>query len=233
MEGWTALLLGLGGSLHCAGMCGPLVLALPARPGGQSAFFAGHLVHHAGRLATYGALGALAGGLGGGLIALSPDSFAWQQGLSLVVGGVILLATLLGLAHSRLPLTHLPTRLVGTLRRALARALPLTSPGGRLLTGGLNGLLPCGLVYVAAGGAATTGGTTAGLTYMLLFGAGTVPMLLATAWLGRRLATPVLHSLTRHLVPASALTVGALLVLRGLGLGIPFVSPALGAAACH
>ncbi len=97
--------------------------------------------------------------------------------------------------------------------------------------GTINGLLPCGLVYVAAAGAAATAQPFDGALHMAAFGAGTLPMMLGLAFAGTRLrfALPV-----RQLIPISVATVAVLLVLRGLGLGIPYLSPALQVAqSCH
>ncbi len=103
--------------------------------------------------------------------------------------------------------------------------------------GALNGLLPCGLVYVAAVGAAATGHPASGAIFMIFFGLGTFPMMLGIHIAGQRLAIPPgfpIRSVTRTAV----LMMSFLLILRGLGLGIPFLSPKLSNTAgadihCH
>lgn len=228
MELWTAALVGLGGSVHCVAMCGPLALALTG--GGNRGTFSvtfvwGRLLYNGGRLVTYTLLGGLFGFLGGVL-----HLAGWQQGLSIMVGSVIILAAVLGLLHRRLPLAWLPARTVSVVQQALGRMLRLQSPAGLFLVGVLNGLLPCGLVYFALAGSLTTGSPVAGMAYMALFGAGTVPLMLATALLGRLLVRPSWQLLARRVLPAGMLALGALFVLRGLGLGIPYISPILRAA---
>ncbi|HLH55154.1 MAG TPA: sulfite exporter TauE/SafE family protein, partial [Verrucomicrobiae bacterium] len=95
-----------------------------------------------------------------------------------------------------------------------------------LLLGLLNGLLPCGLVYVACAGATATGGALQGVLYMAAFGVGTVPMILGIGVSGRVLPVTLRLQL-RKAVPASVFLLAALLILRGLSLGIPYVSPGL------
>ena len=88
----------------------------------------------------------------------------------------------------------------------------------------LNGFLPCGLVYVALAGAITTGGWVMGGLYMVTFGLGTLPVMLAVSLAGRLLGTGFRTKLTR-LVPIAGTVLAMLFILRGLSLGIPFVSP--------
>lgn len=227
MDLWTAGLMGLGGSLHCVGMCGPLALALTGH-GNRSTFVMGRLLYNTGRTTTYALLGALFG-LVGGVLQLA----GWQQRLSIALGVVILVTTLVGLLHKRLPMAAVPARAVALVRTGLGKMLRLQSPGGLYLTGVLNGLLPCGLVYMALAGSLTTGSPQAGALYMAAFGAGTIPLMLATSLFGRVVARPSLQRFARHALPVGMLALGALFVLRGLGLDIPYVSPALQAGAHH
>ena len=213
----TAFILGLVGSLHCVGMCGPLALAVPVVAGQRALSRA---IYHAGRIATYAAVGALAG-LAGESLRLA----GWQQGLSIALG-LLLLA---GLAfHWSRPMTAGLHRLKSIFGSLLRRR----SFGALFALGLANGLLPCGLVYVAAAAAAATGHLTQAAGCMAAFGAGTLPAMLAVPWLGSHLAPrlPI-----KNLIPLSILTVAALLILRGLSLDIPFLSPNLdgSCAACH
>jgi len=224
VDAWTALLLGLGGSLHCVGMCGPLALALSGGSNRRAAFLLGRVLYNGGRVLTYVLLGGLFGLLGGWL-----QMAGWQQTLSVAVGAIILVSTTLTLLRRRLPLASLPARVVDTLKRALGRLLRLESPSGLLSIGVLNGLLPCGLVYVALAGSVTTGGVVQGMTYMALFGAGTIPLMLTTSLMGRLILRPRVQALALRAVPVGMLLLGFWFVLRGLGLGIPYLSPILGA----
>ena len=223
MELWTAFFLGLVGSAHCAGMCGPLALALPATGNTRATFLAGRMLYNLGRLVTYATLGAVFGFIG--------QSFAiagFQRWISLAAGVVILLSLL---ATSRFTIGLPAVAAVGWLKSALGRQLQNRSFGSVFLLGLLNGLLPCGLVYAACAAATATGNLIAGTLAMLVFGLGTVPMMLGFSLAGPRLHTALRFKLQR-IIPASLAIVGVLLVLRGLALGIPYLSPAT-AAACH
>jgi uncharacterized protein len=222
MQLWTAFMLGFAGSLHCAGMCGPLVLAMPAVPGRFGAHFQGKLAYNAGRIVTYGLLG-LVFGLFGQLLGLA----VFQRWISIAVG----LAILLSLAAWPLRnTTLLIAQPVGWLKVALGRRLKQRSVGSQFLFGGLNGLLPCGLVYWACAAAAATGNFATGLEYMVLFGLGTVPMMLGLGLAGRAVHFKLQLRLQK-LTPISLGVMAALLILRGLGLGIPYLSPNLNPAA--
>lgn len=221
---WSALLLGLAGSLHCIGMCGPLVLALPGRDSSRVCFLISRALYNAGRTLTYVLLGIVAG-IAGQVISLA----GYQQTLSLVLGICLLLAVLIpaGLLLRPLPQT---ARLSGWFRRLFGTLLRRHSLPALFGLGVLNGFLPCGLVYVALAGAAATGTVTHATGFMLFFGLGTIPAMLATAFGGKMLGLRA-GVAVRRLVPAAMLVVAVLLILRGLSLGIPYLSPALPAAA--
>jgi len=228
MEFWTAFMLGLLGSLHCAGMCGPLALALPATGNTGAALLAGRLAYNAGRVATYCLLGALFGLIGETFVVAG-----LKRWLSLAAGSAILVGLLLS---SKYALVLPAVNTVGWLKSAFGALLRRRTLPALLLLGGLNGLLPCGLVYVACAGAAATGSLPTGMEYMLAFGVGTVPMMLAISLFGQKLQFWLRFRL-ESLIPACLTIVAALLILRGLALGIPYVSPPDPAAqpggACH
>jgi sulfite exporter TauE/SafE len=224
MELWSALLLGLAGSLHCAGMCGPLALALPSSSGGSLRFFLGRCAYNLGRIATYCAMGIVFGLIGRSL---------WLAGVQRWVSitlGVLLLG---GLFFSRkLALWRPVTVLVERLKSLMGGLLRQRSFVALLALGLLNGLLPCGLVYVAAAtAAATTDSALHGATYMAAFGTGTIPMMLGISLSGR-LVPVALRLQLRRAIPASVFLVATLLILRGLALGIPYLSPDLAAGPC-
>lgn len=225
---WTAFLLGLAGSLHCAGMCGPLALALPAGGRGRIGFATGRVLYNLGRVTTYTLLGLVFGLIGRSLV-----WFGVQQWVSIGAGIVILAGLLLS---NRLGLAAPAFATVGWLKRSLARLLTQHSLGTLYVFGLLNGLLPCGLVYAAGTAAAAAGGIAAGMVHMAVFGLGTVPLMLGLALSPRILPTSLRVGLTR-LVPASLVLVAGLLILRGLALGIPYLSPGIDAsgrvAPCH
>lgn len=211
---WTALILGLVSSLHCAGMCGPLMLALPVANNGSSSLSLG--AYNLGRVLTYGLLGTICGLIGHSL------SFAGvQRWLSLGAGGAILVGLALS---SRYPVSAPVTQATALLKAAFARTLQKRTHASFLLLGSFNGLLPCGMVYAACAGAVASGRFLGGAEYMLAFGAGTLPMMLGMGLAGKRLEIAIRFKF-RQLVPLSVLVLGILLIFRGLELGIPYLSP--------
>jgi sulfite exporter TauE/SafE len=229
MQLWTAFLLGFVGSAHCAGMCGPLALALPHWGRGQASFLTGRLLYNFGRIVTYALLGGLFGLLGQG-VALA----GLQRWVSLTLGAAILIGLLVAPQFAnRIPVT----RGVNWLKGALGAMLQRRAMPAMFGIGLLNGLLPCGLVYVACAAAAATGDVLSGMRYMIAFGLGTLPLLLAISLLGTKLQFALRFKVQR-LIPVSLAIVGMLLLLRGMALGIPYVSPKLsaspsGAVTCH
>jgi len=221
----TAIALGLVGSLHCAGMCGPLALALPMTGNARSSFILGRVAYNLGRIVTYCALGAVFG-LVGQTLALA----GFQRWISLTAGTAILVGLILSAKFA----TSVPVaRAVAWIKSGLGAMLRQRSFASTFVLGTLNGLLPCGLVYAACAGAVATGGLLSGAEYMAAFGLGTVPMMLGIGLIGQKLQFTLRFKLQR-LIPASVAVVAVLLILRGLSLGIPYISPDLTAgAACH
>ncbi|TAL05771.1 MAG: sulfite exporter TauE/SafE family protein [Verrucomicrobia bacterium] len=218
MELWTAFMLGLVGSLHCAGMCGPLALALPRGANRPASFFFGRVAYNLGRIVTYCVLG-LAFGLLGKTLLLA----GIQRWLSIALG----VALLTGLFTSRkLALWRPITALVDRVKAGMGFLLRRRSADALLLLGLLNGLLPCGLVYVACAGATATGDLFHGALYMLAFGAGTIPMMLAISLSGKLVPFSLRLKLLKA-VPVAVFLLASLLILRGMELGIPYVSPVL------
>jgi sulfite exporter TauE/SafE len=223
MDLWTALVLGLVGSLHCAGMCGPLALALPAGPGGTASYVSGRVAYNAGRIATYCALGLVFGLLGKSLFMAGV-----QRWVSIALG-VVLLAGLI--TSRRLGATNAVIGLVSRLKSGMSAMLRQRSTAALGVLGLLNGLLPCGLVYVAGAGALTTGDPVSGAAFMAAFGLGTVPMMFAISLSGRLVAVSVRLKLAKA-IPVSVFLLAVLLILRGMGLGIPYLSPDLAGGSC-
>lgn len=221
----VAFLLGLLGSLHCAAMCGPLQLALPMPPGGGGRVMAGRLIYQVGRSVTYGMLGVI-----GGMIGRSVYLAGLQRWLSIALG----LAVFAGfLVSHRLAISAPVTRFVLKLKSAMSAQLRQRGFRSLGLLGMLNGLLPCGLVYAALAGAIAQGDWLAGGVYMLIFGLGTWPMMFALSLSGKMLP-PGLRRRLAGAIPVGVCLLAGLLILRGLALGIPYLSPglALGTDSC-
>ena len=222
---WSALGLGIVGSLHCIGMCGPIALALPSTRHSRTRLLLHRLTYHLGRILTYMLLGVIVGSVGQML------TFAgFQQGLSLSAGLLILIT--LGLSYlvpGTLAQFQPNSQLLAITNRVrnfwsgLFRTPKFLSLFG---IGLLNGFLPCGLLYVALAAAAATGNWLDGSLSMFFFGIGTIPALLAVSYLGSFLPAKIRGSAAK-LIPVGALVMAVLLILRGLSLGIPYISPNL------
>lgn len=215
---WTAFLLGLLGSLHCAGMCGPLALSLPATGNTGLSFGVGRVAYNLGRITTYCLLGALFG-----IIGLSFALAGFQRWASIGAGAAILIGLL---ASSRYALHTPVSKAVALVRAGLGKLLARRTLASIFLLGTLNGFLPCGLVYAACAGAVAQGKVSTGIGYMLAFGLGTVPMMLSIGLLGKMFRLG-LRLRFQKLIPASLVVLGVLLILRGMSLGIPYLSPVL------
>jgi len=220
MEIWTAFLIGLAGSLHCIGMCGPIAISLPSGQTPGVRHVMGRIFYNAGRIVTYALLG-----LGAGLLGQTVRVSGYQQTLSIVLGSLILLAVILPSRFGAfLTGARLHARLFEPFKRLWMKLFGQNSVKAMFAVGLLNGFLPCGLIYVALAGAVSTGGYLAGATYMAVFGLGTFPVMLAMSMVGR-LVGYGFRTRLRRLIPVGALLLGALFILRGMSLGIPYVSP--------
>jgi sulfite exporter TauE/SafE len=191
---WVAIfLLGLFGTGHCIGMCGPLVVALP----GQTGRLKSHLYYHTGRLLTYTAIGALMGGIGTGVALLC----AWLQMTpeNLVVHIRLVLSLLasvflLGFGLIQLGFVGEPRWIAAVepdkapgYSRLLKGVLTQPDDRGLFLAGLLLGLLPCGLSYAAFSRALAAGSLFKGAMFLFVFGAGTFPGLFLVGTVGTSL----------------------------------------------
>ena len=216
-------MLGLVGSLHCAGMCGPLALALPRAGKTAAAFTAGRVAYNLGRIVTYVLMGLVFGLFGKAMLLAGI-----QRGVSIALG----VALLIGLFASRKLALWLPVAFfVNQLKSRMAGLLRRRSVQSSAVLGLLNGLLPCGLVYVAGAGAMATGHVLSGAFYMAAFGAGTVPMMLGIGLSGHFIP-PTWRLKMARAIPVSVFVLATLLILRGLPWNIPYVSVDLASGTC-
>lgn len=216
----AAISIGLLGSLHCVGMCGPIALALPVQGKSQSARFVSILIYNSGRIITYAALGALFGLIGQGFAI-----FGLQQILSIVLGSLILIAVLL---PSVLPAKNVFTskfhNWFNHLKSSLSYLFTKRSQSALFSIGLLNGLLPCGLIYMAMAGALASGSVINGMLFMAVFGLGTVPAMFSVAWFSNLASVKFRLTITKAM-PYVVSVMAVLLILRGMNLGIPYISP--------
>lgn len=218
----AAFTLGLVSSLHCVGMCGPLALALPVHHLPRAARFFSLFFYQVGRLMSYSLLGLLAGTAGRKIYLAG-----FQQSFSLVMGIVILVLIILYYGYKYALQPVFLQRFFTYLQRFMGRLLKSDKNiASFMLLGMANGLLPCGMVYVAMATALTTSSAVNSVLFMALFGAGTIPAMMALGYFGHLVSWKFRLRL-RKLVPAFMVLVAIALVLRGLSLNIPYLSPQL------
>jgi sulfite exporter TauE/SafE len=216
----SALVLGLMGSFHCAGMCGPIAIALPLHGNTVPQKIFGGTLYNIGRTITYGILGALFGMLGQGIHLLG-----FQQKISVVMGALMIISVLFpALFRNQFSLEKSWFSVVGKLKKSIGKLFAVRSFSSLFFVGLLNGLLPCGLVYIAIAGAIGTGSATQGTLYMILFGLGTIPMMLGISVAGNMMGLALRNKINK-IIPVLVVVVGLLFILRGLDLGIPYLSP--------
>lgn len=215
---WTAFILGIAGSLHCIGMCGPIALMLPAGKSSSDQLFKA-IVYNLGRVLTYGLLGLAFGFFGKGLFIAG-----WQQWVSIVFGLIVLVGVLYPTWVKRIN----PSKpLLFNFRKLQSKILPLINRQrsfGLFAAGMINGILPCGLIYVAIAGAILVGTPLKSAIYMMVFGLGTLPALVFIAMTKGLILKRYSLQLKRFL-PVFMVMMALVFVLRGLNLGIPYLSP--------
>jgi len=220
MEIWAGFIVGFIGSLHCVGMCGPIVLALPVLGESKLSILTGRLLYNFGRVVTYTLMGALFGLFGSRLVL-----FGLQQDVSIAIGVLILLYVLIPRKiKTRVSELHYYKSIVNFLKSNFSKLINKKTNNSLFTIGLLNGLLPCGFVYVGIAGAVSTSSWIEGALYMSMFGLGTIPIMVATALLGK-IITFNLRTKINKLIPAFAAIIAILFILRGLNLGIPYLSP--------
>lgn len=223
----AAISIGFLGSFHCIGMCGPIAMALPVGRETKFKRVAGGVVYNLGRVFTYGVFGLLFGLLGKGFVI-----GGYQQILSITIGVIILLSLLLPAhATSFFGLTKVILPIITKVKSLLSNLFKQKSFASLFLIGVLNGLLPCGLVYLGVAGAIATGDAWKGSLFMMMFGLGTLPAMLFVS-----MATSAIslewRSKVRRAVPVFVGVMACVLILRGMNLGIPYVSPELSKIDC-
>ena len=214
----AAIALGFLGSFHCVGMCGPIALNVPVKSQSHwGVFFAG-LLYNMGRVLTYSIIGLLFGVIGQGLFLAG-----FQNALSIALGTSIL-AILLFPKLPKLSSFLLRSSLWKKITHKISKLIGQHTWFSLFSLGIFNGLLPCGLVYLGVSGAMAQGSAWKGSLFMAFFGIGTLPAMLTITLIKDQISL-VFRSKIRSLSPLFIGITAMLLVLRGLNLGIPYISP--------
>lgn len=224
--------LGIVSSFHCVGMCGPIAFSLPLQHLNGIQRQIGLVLYNAGRISTYVVLGALFGALGrtfymGG----------WQQWFSIILGIIVLLFGTWPFFQSRYFKFQWVDKFQQKVQNWIGYFLQRGGLTSMFFLGAANGLLPCGMVYVAITGAMAAGSVDGGMLFMAGFGLGTFPAMFLIGSLGFFISIKT-RMFMRRGVPYFVAAMGIILILRGLNLNIPFISPVLqplsdGAVSCH
>ncbi|HNS42824.1 MAG TPA: sulfite exporter TauE/SafE family protein [Taishania sp.] len=210
----SALILGLGASLHCLGMCGPLVMAVPISSKTWQGKAVGITQYHLGKTFTYALLGLVVG-----VIGISLQTLKWMQILSIITGVLIILFA--WKKFIKLPASNkiqqFLTRFSG---KSLNKLFKSTIPFKPFFFGMINGLLPCGLIYIALLNSLLAGDPFSSMVAMAFFGVGTIPILTLA-----KFASLKFNWQASKITPVLVTVVGLLIIVRGMNLGIPYISP--------
>ncbi len=220
MELISALTIGLIGSFHCIGMCGPIAIALPLKNNSWFTKFFSAALYNLGRSVTYGAMGAIFGLLGKGF-----QLIGVQQWVSIAMGIIMILSVFFPLIFRKhINADGFVAKWVGKLKSSFKKLFSIRSYMSLWVIGLLNGLLPCGLVYMALAGAIVSGNTIHGAVYMIVFGLGTLPIMLSVSLIGNIVSLKFRNKI-RKIIPIFIVIIGILFILRGMNLGIKYISP--------
>ncbi len=216
----TAIVFGFLGSLHCLGMCAPLLWAIPENPEKRTQWWLNKLIYNTGRISTYALLGLVVGLIGEGV-----SLVGWQQDISWITGVLLILGLALSIwgKHIR-AFNSVSYQFNHKIKKGLSKTLARKGFAAQLMFGAFNGLLPCGLVYMALIASLSMTSVPGSMAYMVLFGLGTVPMMLGAAIFKKSIQS-LRDVRFNKLYPKIVLTIAILLIVRGMNLGIPYLSP--------
>ncbi|WP_160137986.1 sulfite exporter TauE/SafE family protein [Chryseobacterium sp. c4a] len=216
----SAIALGFASGFHCIGMCGPIALSMGLTKKQAANFYLQNLTYQFGRIFTYSLLGALLGIVGQGF-----EMAGFQKYLTIIAGVLLIIMALFSFGGkdfaSKIPFL---SKFLYSVKSNLGRVLQKADYRSRFTTGILNGFLPCGMVYMALTASLAGGGIWQGALYMALFGLGTLPFMFAIVLAGN-LMNQAFRTKILKAVPIIMIILGGLFILRGLELGIPYISP--------
>ena len=218
---WSAFILGLLGSFHCVGMCGPIAFMLPVDRTNSFRKITQIFTYHFGRLLAYSIIG-----LFFGLVGKSLYIFGFQQQLSIAIGVLMIIVVLIPVqTFNKYNFSKPVYNIISKVKSSLGKALKKKTADTFLTIGFLNGFLPCGLVYMAVFASLAMQSTTQGSLYMILFGLGTIPLMTTAIYIGKFLNIKAKQRIQKA-IPVFVIIIGLLFIVRGLGLDIPYLSPA-------
>jgi uncharacterized protein len=223
MEIFAGLVIGFIGSFHCVGMCGPIALALPVPVSDNLRFYAGRVIYNFGRILSYALMGILAGFISEKLVISG-----FQQILSISLGILILIIVLIPHRfRNKIFTAGIIQKLINPVKVSIGSLFQQKSYSSFFSIGFLNGFLPCGFVYAGLAGAISTGSTFNGMLFMVFFGLGTFPAMFTVSIFSKFIKIGLRKKLSK-LVPVFAIFLAVLFIMRGMNLGIPYVSPKIG-----
>lgn len=212
--------LGIIANLHCVGMCGPIAMAIPISNRSNKAMFFSALIYNLGRISVYGLLGFLVGIFGLGL-----KFVGILQTISIVAGFVIIIyAWRKFLFGQNFNNKFVSGSIYRFSSKQMGKILKINHPIKYFFFGNLNGILPCGMVYTALITSIVAGSPINSMTTMLVFGFGTLPGMIIITLFMNKLSTQFRGKINK-ILPYVVSIIGLLIVLRGLNLNIPYLSP--------
>lgn len=216
----SAVGLGFASGFHCIGMCGPIALSMGLTKKQATNYYLQNLTYQFGRIFTYTLLGGILGIIGEGF-----EMAGFQRYLTIGVGVLLIIMALFSFGGkdfaSKIPFI---SKFLFKVKSNLGKLLQKADYRSRFTTGILNGFLPCGMVYMALTASLASGGIWQGAFYMSLFGLGTLPFMFTVVLVGN-LMSQTFRIKVLKVVPVVMIILGGLFIVRGLELGIPYVSP--------
>ena len=206
----SALAVGFLGSFHCVGMCGPIAVSLPKGDGSKKEIAGGRILYNIGRIVTYSIMGLIAG-----LAGYSFSIKGFQSELSIFSGILIVLIVILSYVNKfSIRFSKIISSLTFNLKKQFKKLFTKGSPWFLFSIGLLNGLLPCGFVYLSLAGALATGNYIDGMLYMAMFGLGTLPAMLTISLAGHLIGFRF-QKFIKKASPIIAIALAVLLIQRG------------------
>lgn len=216
---FTGLILGLASNVHCLGMCGPIALVLPLNRTNNWTILSGTLQYNLGRTLMYGVLGVLFG-----LLGMTIQIFGILQWMSILAGIALVIFAWRKQLNVWFPRVANPFGIQKGIQHLMGKSMRSKSRFKLLAFGAINGLLPCGMVYVALLNALLAESLTSSSLAMIAFGVGTLPIMIFVPFMSNKIGNETRRKLNRG-IPYVLTVVGLIIALRGMNLGIPFVSP--------